>query len=438
MSVGFESLFTSTADFANRYKKSYDESKGTARIYNFCANTACTLTTIPLEALTAAENLLIRIPVRILATVANYTLLPLGMRARILEEGGQTHKDLEDITKIDLWKDLAQTAIKVFKLCLGTASTATIGLFLSTRVNVDIHNKLGLYNPNLLHPALQKLDQLGQELYQANKSIVNKDWIIGGADAERRSLKSGHEVEKRNLNEKVALLQKELFAEKFRADKLTEVAERTENIIKALLCDDRVKDQEIDKWKAENKKLREELEAEKAKGKPVQPSQPEAQEPPAESPAPAVLAPVVVDQVDEVIPENPRVPSPVGKDKDKDPEDYPEIEEHVTTHKTRAEQYQQEAEEMHEEMKRLRLVEEELQRKKKEEKRLKQEEEEKLRLQQALTTALRQDLQPQQYQQSYDPYKNSYNLHGNSYSVQPNYKTQKNKQKLEEEEHYHY
>lgn len=211
MTIGFEPLFNQVLAYTvyHSQRTHHTDTKTiSGRLYHFNITIAGTLTAIPLEMLSAAEQLVVKLPLVILSTPIKYTLGPISATARALKLNNFSRKLDDTAAKLPGAQAIYLTAIKIVAFSLGAASTTTIGLLISTQTNHTIHDKLGITIPNY------QPQRTIHELEKENTLLKQFD----GIDALKQSAKT----EKKSLLKQIAQKDENydrLLDEKFQLEK---------------------------------------------------------------------------------------------------------------------------------------------------------------------------------------------------------------------------
>ena len=208
MSIGFEPLFNNLLAYSVAYSSTspyIQKSTISQRAFNCSACIGGTLVTIPVELLTAAENLLLKLPLAILSTGIKVGLYTSSVPFRAIGLTYFANNLCRTAGKMDGPLKVLTTALKVVGFTFGAASTATIGLFISSRLNFVIHERLGLLNADLLHPIVHKgltydavLEEEGRKNTQLRADLTKAQADLKNAQTELRSVQAKYEQAHKN------------------------------------------------------------------------------------------------------------------------------------------------------------------------------------------------------------------------------------------------
>lgn len=188
MSLGMERLFVNSMLYTASFTQSEMASEYSVG-ERFAAKFAGNLVAVPLELLSSAENLLLKLPVRILSTGLKLTLYTTSFTCRVLFMNGLSNALLRKADQLPGLSSVLFTAYKVVAFVLGAACTATIGLFISTRVNFYIHDNLYLLDPALDCPIIRYLENQKTQIQTRDGTITQQSRTIRGLNDQVATLK---------------------------------------------------------------------------------------------------------------------------------------------------------------------------------------------------------------------------------------------------------
>lgn len=179
MSLGFETLFNHLIAYSTSYSSSGEKRESLKDCtHNFSACIGGTIVTVPVELLTAAENLLLKLPVNIASTAVKISLYTLSFTARVICLSHLSRNISSVAEKMPGVQAVILTAFKVVGFTLGAFFTASIGLFISSRANYYLHDRLGLLDQNLLHPVLKENDNPTPQIEILKERIEKMDEVF--------------------------------------------------------------------------------------------------------------------------------------------------------------------------------------------------------------------------------------------------------------------